>query len=93
MLFVAGADGGRPRDLVDGQAGQEHRLVRHRPVARLGFGLLRGVALACVAVLLLRLHAAAAGDPWWRESRSLPGFQRGAEWLPMCGIIGIVGTQ
>jgi membrane protein required for colicin V production len=44
------------------------------------FGLLRGVALACVLVLLLGFTAMPR-DPWWRESRLLPEFQRGAEWL------------
>ena len=46
----------------------------------LGFGLLRGAALACVLVLLLGFTPLPQ-DAWWRESRLLPGFQRGAEWL------------
>lgn len=44
------------------------------------FGLLRGVALACVAVLVLGFTPMPQ-DAWWRESRLLPQFQRGAEWL------------
>ena len=44
------------------------------------FGLLRGAALACVLVLLLGFTPMPQ-DPWWKESRLLPGFQRGAEWL------------
>ena len=44
------------------------------------FGLLRGVALACVLVLLLGFTAMPR-DAWWRDSRLLPEFQRGAEWL------------
>lgn len=44
------------------------------------FGLLRGAALACVLVLLLGFTPLPQ-DAWWRESRLLPGFQRGAEWL------------
>ena len=44
------------------------------------FGLLRGAALACVLVLLLGFTAMPR-DPWWRESRLLPHFQAGAEWL------------
>lgn len=44
------------------------------------FGVLRGVALACVLVLVLGFTAMPR-DPWWRESRLLPEFQRGAEWL------------
>ena len=46
----------------------------------LGFGLLRGAALGCVLVLLLGFTPLPQDD-WWRESRLLPGFQRGAEWL------------
>jgi membrane protein required for colicin V production len=49
-------------------------------VLGLGFGLLRGAALACVLVLLLGFTPLPQ-DAWWRESRLLPGFQRGAEWL------------
>lgn len=49
-------------------------------VLGLGFGLLRGVALACVLVLLLGFTPMPQDD-WWKESRLLPGFQRGAEWL------------
>jgi membrane protein required for colicin V production len=44
------------------------------------FGLLRGAALACVLVLLLGFTPMPQ-DPWWKESRLMPGFQRGAEWL------------
>jgi len=44
------------------------------------FGLLRGVALACVLVLLLGFTPMPQ-DAWWRESRLMPSFQRGAEWL------------
>lgn len=44
------------------------------------FGLLRGAALACVLVLLFGFTPLPQ-DAWWRESRLLPGFQRGAEWL------------
>jgi len=44
------------------------------------FGLLRGVALACVLVLLLGFTPMPQ-DLWWKESRLLPQFQRGAEWL------------
>jgi membrane protein required for colicin V production len=46
----------------------------------LGFGLLRGAALGCILVLLFGFTPLPQ-DPWWRESRLLPGFQRGAEWL------------
>lgn len=46
----------------------------------LGFGLARGAALSCVAVLLMGFTPMPQ-DAFWRESRVLPGFQRGAEWL------------
>lgn len=49
------------------------------------FGLARGAALACVVVLLLGFTPMPQ-DPWWRESRLLPTFERGARemktWLP-----------
>jgi membrane protein required for colicin V production len=46
----------------------------------LGFGLLRGVALACILVLLMGFTPMPQ-DSWWQQSRLLPGFQSGAEWL------------
>jgi membrane protein required for colicin V production len=46
----------------------------------MGFGLLRGVALCCIGVLLLGFTPFPQ-DPWWRESRLLPGLTPGAEWL------------
>lgn len=46
----------------------------------LGFGVLRGVALGCVLVLLLGFTPMPQ-DPWWRESRLMPRFERGAAWL------------
>lgn len=46
----------------------------------LGFGLVRGAALACVLVLVMGFTPLPQ-DGWWRESRVLPTFQRGAEWL------------
>ena len=44
------------------------------------FGLLRGAALGCVLVLVLGFTPMPQ-DPWWSQSRLLPGFQRGAEWM------------
>ena len=38
------------------------------------------VALAHVAVLLAGFTPLPA-DPWWQQSRIVPSFQRGAEWL------------
>lgn len=49
-------------------------------VLGLGFGLMRGLVLACVAVLLMGFTALPA-EPWWRESKLMPGVQRGAEWM------------
>jgi membrane protein required for colicin V production len=46
----------------------------------LGFGLLRGAALGCILVLVLGFTPMPA-EAWWKESRLLPGFQRGAEWM------------
>ncbi|HSX60973.1 MAG TPA: CvpA family protein [Tahibacter sp.] len=44
------------------------------------FGLARGLALVMIAVLLLGFTPFPR-DPWWQESRLMPGFQNGAEWL------------
>ncbi|MBE5316000.1 MAG: CvpA family protein [Xanthomonadales bacterium] len=44
------------------------------------FGLVRGYALGAVAVLLAGFTAL-PGDAWWEQSRVVPAFQRGAEWL------------
>ena len=44
------------------------------------FGLARGLALVLIAVLLLGFTPFPR-DPWWKESRLMPGFQNGAEWL------------
>ncbi|KAA2285817.1 CvpA family protein [Arenimonas fontis] len=49
-------------------------------VLGLGFGLARGLVLGCAGVLLLGFTPL-PGDPWWGQSRLLPGFQRGAEWM------------
>ncbi len=44
------------------------------------FGLARGMLLIVLAVMLLGFTPFPR-DPWWHESRLLPGFQSGAEWL------------
>lgn len=49
-------------------------------VLGIGFGLARGVVLACVAVLLLGFTPVPR-DAWWSESRFLPAVQAGAEWM------------
>jgi len=46
----------------------------------LGFGVLRGVALGGVLVLVLGFTPLTA-EPWWQQSRLLPGFERIAGWL------------
>ena len=49
-------------------------------VLGLGFGLLRGLVLVCVAVLLMGFTPLPQGE-WWHQSRLLPSVQRGAEWM------------
>lgn len=49
-------------------------------VLGVGFGLARGVVLACVLVLLLGFTPVPR-DAWWSESRFIPEVQRGAEWM------------
>lgn len=44
------------------------------------FGLVRGLALVTLAVLLLGFTPFRT-DPWWQESRLLPGFSQSADWL------------
>lgn len=44
------------------------------------FGLARGLALVVLAVLLLGFTPFPR-DPWWQESRLLPSFVAGADWL------------
>lgn len=46
----------------------------------LAFGLLRGLAVACVLVLALGFTPMPA-EAFWQESRLMPAFERGAQWL------------
>jgi membrane protein required for colicin V production len=46
----------------------------------LAFGLLRGLAVACVLVLVLGFTPMPA-EAFWQESRLMPAFERGAQWL------------
>ena len=46
----------------------------------LGFGLVRGVAVACVLVLVAGFTPLPQ-ETAWRDSRVVPGFARGAEWM------------
>ena len=43
------------------------------------FGLVRGLALVVLVVFVL--GAMFRRDPWWHESRLLPTFEAGADWL------------
>lgn len=49
-------------------------------VLGLGFGLLRGAAVACVLVLVAGFTPLPQ-EPAWREAQVVPGFVRGAQWL------------
>ena len=49
-------------------------------VLGLGFGLARGLVLACVAVLLMGFTTLPS-EPWWQASKLMPGVQLGAEWM------------
>jgi len=49
-------------------------------VLGVGFGLLRGLVLVCVAVLLMGFTPMPQ-EPWWGESRLLPQVRNGADWM------------
>ena len=59
-------------------------------VLGLGFGLARGVVLACVAVMLLGFTPVPRDD-WWTQSRFMPSVQQGALW--MAGFLPPVAAQ
>jgi len=44
------------------------------------FGMLRGIAVACVLVLALGFTPMPQ-EPFWQQSQLMPGFERGAAWL------------
>ena len=46
----------------------------------LGFGLVRGAAVAC-ALVLVAGFTPLPQEAAWRDSRIVPGFARGAEWM------------
>jgi membrane protein required for colicin V production len=46
----------------------------------MAFGLVRGFALLTLVVFIMGFTPFQR-DPWWRESRLLPGFEGGAHWL------------
>ena len=80
MLFVGALMVGGLATWLMGKLVKSTGLSGTDRILGMGFGLLRGAALACVLVLLLGFTAMPR-DPWWRESRLLPHFQAGAEWL------------
>jgi membrane protein required for colicin V production len=79
-VFLVVLLGGGAITWLIGRAIAETGLSATDRVLGVGFGLARGLVLACVAVLLLGFTPAPK-DAWWRESRLLPEAQRGAEWM------------
>ena len=79
-VFLGVLLGGGGITLLIGRAIASTGLSTTDRVLGLGFGLARGVVLACVAVLLLGFTPVPRDD-WWRESQLLPQAQRGAEWM------------
>ena len=79
-LFLVVLLGGGAITWLIGRAIAETGLSPTDRVLGLGFGLARGVVLACVAVMLLGFTPVPRDD-WWRESKLLPEAQRGAEWM------------
>lgn len=80
LLFLAALMVGGLATWLMGKLVQSTGLSGTDRMLGLGFGLLRGVALGCVLVLVLGFTPMPQDD-WWQESRLLPGFQRGAEWM------------
>jgi membrane protein required for colicin V production len=80
MLFVTALMVGGLATWLMGKLVKSTGLSGTDRILGLGFGLLRGAALACVLVLLMGFTPMPQ-DAWWQQSRLLPGFQRGAEWL------------
>ena len=80
LLFVAALLTGAFATWLIGRLVRGSGLSPTDRVLGMGFGLLRGVALCCIAVLLLGFTPFPQ-DPWWQQSRLLPGLQPGAEWL------------
>ncbi|HET6603796.1 MAG TPA: CvpA family protein [Xanthomonadaceae bacterium] len=80
LLFVAALVVGGLATWLIGRLVRSTGLTGPDRLLGLGFGLLRGVALACVLVLLLGFTALPR-EADWTQSRLLPAFQPGAEWL------------
>lgn len=79
-VFLAVLLAGSAITWLIGRAIAETGLSATDRVLGLGFGLARGVVLACVVVLLLGFTPAPQ-DAWWRQSRLLPEAERGAAWM------------
>ena len=83
-FFAFHTRAGTPSDQVEKLAAAAAAAMRAPDVSDrllgLGFGLMRGLALASLFVLLLGFTPLPQ-TPEWRDSHMLPGFQRGAEWL------------
>jgi membrane protein required for colicin V production len=80
LLFVAALLAGSLATWLIGRAVRGSGLSPTDRMLGMGFGLLRGGALCCIVVLLAGFTPFPQ-DPWWQESRLLPGFTPGAEWL------------
>ena len=80
MLFVGALIVGGLATWLMGKLVQSTGLSGTDRILGLGFGLLRGAALCCVLVLLMGFTPMPQ-DTWWRNSRVLPSFQVGAEWM------------
>jgi membrane protein required for colicin V production len=80
LLFVAALVTGSLATWLIGRMVRNTGLSPTDRVLGMGFGLLRGIVLSCIGVLLLGFTPFPA-DPWWQQSRLLPGLQPGAEWL------------
>jgi membrane protein required for colicin V production len=80
LLFVAALLTGSLATWLIGRLIRGSGLSPTDRVLGAGFGVLRGVALCCIAVLLLGFTPFPQ-DSWWQQSRLLPGLQPGAEWL------------
>jgi membrane protein required for colicin V production len=80
LLFVAALLTGSLATWLIGRIVRGSGLSPMDRVLGMGFGLLRGAALSCIVVLLAGFTPFPQ-DPWWQQSRLLPGFTPGAEWL------------
>jgi membrane protein required for colicin V production len=80
MLFIAALIVGGLATWLMGKLVKSTGLSGTDRLLGLGFGLMRGAALACVGVLLFGFTPLPQ-TPEWRNSQVLPGFQLGAEWL------------